>query len=429
MYTAIDFHRYFSGLMSEAERHALEKAALEDPFLADALDGYAFTPTAEEDIKDLKQKLLANEQSKKRSLFVAGSKKIWWRAAAIVLLTAGIAYLAWEFNGGDRQSPLAKREKNLNVVPETSSTPAPAIDSLKKDGNTVPIEQNINEEQILAAQAERTNQRPTKFTEQQKVVKNSLRKDGSVDESVPGKTMPLAYENFKAEQADSSDKMDKENLETLKPAALAKQMESKINKYNFTGNIVDSKGNAVPYATITEKNSNKAYSSDASGKFLITGNDSSLSAHVSAVGYNRLDQNLSYNNSQTIVLTPNDRELSAVVVTSTDATRQKKAMYQHDSILEGKVPGVTITTQPANGADNFNRYVIDSIKRPASLSGQAFKGEVLLSFKIRKNGEPYKIRVEKSLCPACDAEAIRLLHNGPRWKYVNDKRATQSIIF
>ena len=31
--------RYISGKMSPAEMHALEKAALEDPFLADALEG------------------------------------------------------------------------------------------------------------------------------------------------------------------------------------------------------------------------------------------------------------------------------------------------------------------------------------------------------------------------------------------------------
>ena len=38
-YTAADFERYHSGKMSAGEMHALEKAAMEDPFLADALEG------------------------------------------------------------------------------------------------------------------------------------------------------------------------------------------------------------------------------------------------------------------------------------------------------------------------------------------------------------------------------------------------------
>jgi hypothetical protein len=42
-FTASDIERYYSGKMSPQERHALEKAALDDPFLADALEGYTFT--------------------------------------------------------------------------------------------------------------------------------------------------------------------------------------------------------------------------------------------------------------------------------------------------------------------------------------------------------------------------------------------------
>ena len=38
-YTAKDFERYHNGGMTAAEMHQLEKAALNDPMLADALDG------------------------------------------------------------------------------------------------------------------------------------------------------------------------------------------------------------------------------------------------------------------------------------------------------------------------------------------------------------------------------------------------------
>ena len=39
-FTAGDFERYHNGSMSPLEMHQLEKAAMEDPFLADALEGY-----------------------------------------------------------------------------------------------------------------------------------------------------------------------------------------------------------------------------------------------------------------------------------------------------------------------------------------------------------------------------------------------------
>jgi len=57
-FTAADIEKYHKGLMSPKERHALEKAALDDPFLADALEGYgASAVNVQEDIADLKKRL------------------------------------------------------------------------------------------------------------------------------------------------------------------------------------------------------------------------------------------------------------------------------------------------------------------------------------------------------------------------------------
>ena len=49
-YTAADFERYYTGVMPVNEMHELERAALEDPFLADALEGYTCTPSFDNDI-------------------------------------------------------------------------------------------------------------------------------------------------------------------------------------------------------------------------------------------------------------------------------------------------------------------------------------------------------------------------------------------
>ena len=39
-YTLLDIEQYLQGKLSPAEMHALEKAAVQDPFLADAIEGY-----------------------------------------------------------------------------------------------------------------------------------------------------------------------------------------------------------------------------------------------------------------------------------------------------------------------------------------------------------------------------------------------------
>jgi hypothetical protein len=48
-YTAADLQRYVQGKLSAREMHAMEKAALDDPFLADAMEGMqqAFTENEE----------------------------------------------------------------------------------------------------------------------------------------------------------------------------------------------------------------------------------------------------------------------------------------------------------------------------------------------------------------------------------------------
>ena len=67
-YTAGDIHRYHSGLMSPAERNALEKAALEDPFLEEALEGYAHAADPTNDLTILRSRLDERVRRKRGAL-------------------------------------------------------------------------------------------------------------------------------------------------------------------------------------------------------------------------------------------------------------------------------------------------------------------------------------------------------------------------
>ena len=58
-----DLQRYLKGELSPREMHALEKAALDDPFLSDALEGLA-TPHPETDLSELKARLSKLEAAK-----------------------------------------------------------------------------------------------------------------------------------------------------------------------------------------------------------------------------------------------------------------------------------------------------------------------------------------------------------------------------
>ncbi|MER3464625.1 MAG: hypothetical protein C4329_09720 [Chitinophagaceae bacterium] len=88
-YTAEDIQRYHEGKLSPKEMHVLEHAALDDPFLADALEGYQITGTAKENITELRERL--QQKTTRRKVVPLFQPKDWLRVAAImaVILTAG----------------------------------------------------------------------------------------------------------------------------------------------------------------------------------------------------------------------------------------------------------------------------------------------------------------------------------------------------
>lgn len=107
-YTAADIERYHSGGLSAAERHALERAALNDPFLADALEGYAFTQTPSQDLNVLQQKLqLRIEKDKqRRSVFYLAN---WMKVAAMFVLFAGAGWIVFQLFNPKEKALAAKQ--------------------------------------------------------------------------------------------------------------------------------------------------------------------------------------------------------------------------------------------------------------------------------------------------------------------------------
>src|SRR5687768_2143695 len=89
LYTAADFERYHSGKMTQQEMYALEKAALDDPFLNDALEGYKLTKSPVADIREVKNRLEDRNKKNRKTAFLQPLIKI----AAILLLVGGLGWL------------------------------------------------------------------------------------------------------------------------------------------------------------------------------------------------------------------------------------------------------------------------------------------------------------------------------------------------
>ncbi|HEU0063782.1 MAG TPA: hypothetical protein VFQ58_02080, partial [Flavisolibacter sp.] len=110
-YTYKDIQRYHSGEMSAEEMHQLEKAALNDPFLSDALEGYKNSHNAEGDLNTLKTRI-KEKANKKTSIAWINRNNNWLKVAAVLLL---IAIGGWFF-------VISNKSSNKNIAIHQDST-------------------------------------------------------------------------------------------------------------------------------------------------------------------------------------------------------------------------------------------------------------------------------------------------------------------
>src|SRR5437870_2333846 len=95
IYTAQDIEHYFSGKLTPLQMHMMEKAALDDPFLAEAMEGYAGMNEKQwqHQLAGLKNKFENKEGAKVIPL--VKRKNNWWKVAAAVILIGGISAIAY----------------------------------------------------------------------------------------------------------------------------------------------------------------------------------------------------------------------------------------------------------------------------------------------------------------------------------------------
>jgi len=78
--------------------------------------------------------------------------------------------------------------------------------------------------------------------------------------------------------------------------------------------------------------------------------------------------------------------------------------YQYDGLSEIPVP--------VEGLSHYQRYLERSMRYPA---GETKHGTVKVLFNVGADGSMWDFVILKSISPACDQEAIRLVKEGPKW--------------
>lgn len=459
-FSAEDINRYHQGLLSPQERHAIEKAALEDPFLSDALEGYATVATGPADLTALREKLQAR---------MAGGKVIplnrhipWLRIAAILLVMAGAGIPAYVFLFKQKDQPIAQ-EKN------SATAPAPANNDQAASGDT-PVyhaasgTNTLNKQQVTSTTdqglaAEKPASDLSVPAVQQPPAAPVLSSDTSKyytnkEFATPEKTTLIGSGNKPAEvktdeivvsgyaTAKRSDKQErpapgtitfntdslqyKQNRNNVKLMAADKNRMDNAVMYtfnNFRGRVTDNNNNPLPFANIVNLEDNVGTYSDARGFFNLTSPDTVLKVQVKSIGFNISNTELKNTLVSNQITLQDDKTLNALVLNTKKVNAGLHARNNNQQLTE---------PEPTDGWDNYDTYIANNLNVPDEYQKQKSSGggEVEISFEVDKNGVPVNFKVERSLCSSCDKEAIRLIKEGPKWiRKAKNGRTTVKISF
>ena len=470
-FTGADIEKYHKGLLSAKERHDLEKAALDDPFLADALEGFAVAGVDHSaDMDELKNRLAEKVESGKVIAMNTGDKKSfpWLRVAAMVVIIAGAGLFAQQylFKGNKKDIAQADTFKKEEVKPvESASTGmiSPLVDSTKLNPGsvTVPLKQNqltftstatdSNYDGIISKNAngkakttttEYLNSNnatqpdlavaPPKVEDEKnnpsKIATGNAEKKDVAREDVKSKTEISLKKDTDADGV--NDKFSKQQEEMQNNSAVAANKKFADNQKSgppsnmFKGRVTDANNIGLPFARVYNPTDNNAGTyTDVSGYFNLTYPDTVLTVQVKSVGFENNNVQLRNTVANNQVIMQDDNSLSEVVISNKKPNVAARSKEANKTLEE---------PEPADGWDNYDTYLVNNLNAPEEIkTKQNGGGEVQVSFAVDKNGEPTSIKVEKSLCDKCDKEAIRLIKEGPKWKRnaVKKGRTTVTISF
>jgi CarboxypepD_reg-like domain/Gram-negative bacterial TonB protein C-terminal len=477
-FTASDIERYHRGQLSAKEMHAMEKAALDDPFLADALEGYAVAGiNVNADIAELKKRLAEKtEQAKVIPMQRGGSSFPWLRAAVMIVLIAGAGTLAYQF-----LFKADNKEKSIADAPaiEKSNTSEPAKSSQQADSNKSSVKEtpadkktNTDDQNTANSVGKQKQDVAIKPTVEYKSFKDTAatQPGETIVNAAPATTTPPKVTNERLEDKKTDDlakqkaneverkadvvaKNERDKLAALKkPAAnntdgvvaqntnatsevvvngyATTNRRNDNNNYRntnvFRGQVRDANNNVLPFANITNSRDNVGTYSDAQGNFTLVSTDTVLDVQVRSLGFQNNNVQLRNYVPDNRVVLQEDRSLSAKVL---DTVKRNISSRARNNTMTFEEP------EPEDGWDSYGSYVVNNLHIPETYDmkkgGETTDNTVEVSFEVNKNGEPVNIKVEKSLCAKCDKEAIRLIKEGPKWKRKakKSKRTTVTVPF
>lgn len=417
-----DLERYRLGRMTPAEMHAFEKRALQDSFLADALEGAEQISPEDfaQDLQELTTRLGSSEKVKiaasEAALGEVPSAKPWvWplRIAASLLLLVGIFWI------GNLLIPKDSAQLGLNKEIEKKSE-----NRVSPSASQDTIESKLAEQPLLPAKEATKG-----IAVQKKKVLAKKREDNTTNGAIASTQIPssesegtLADESkpTTADQAVFKPELDKSVAQTDRKADAPEPSRAK-RSFSLSSPVLSASGNTnnasnpikgqvtsledgtpLPGVNVVVKGTLVGTVTNMDGFFQLPNVAPNQKLVFSFIGLQSKEVEATQPQLN-VALAPDVSQLSEVVVTG--------VRNNDDS---DRVPIIKLAV-PEGGLKAYDAYLDNNLQFPKEALAKKVKGKVAIRFTVRVDGRLDEFRVVKSLGSGCDEEVIRLVKEGPEW--------------
>lgn len=352
--------KYLAGELDDRAMHALERQALDDPFLAEALEGYAANePDQSAQLADLQQRLeqrvAQSEKGKLRLLYYR------WASAAAILLILGLSFL-WinRQESIERQKEIAKAEDTrpappsykaadstvVTQAPATSGAAVPAETLLRKTAPSPAAAPPSKPAGALHEKKQQQNDVPQTAPQQDKAADAALAtaEDAAKDE-ITSSTMQDTAKKEASIAANQAPALLNDvvvvGYGVQKKQALSGRVSqvqlSGVNasKQFVSGKVVDKEsGEPLPGVTVNADNSRPVITDNEGNFSIVLDTAGTSSLKLAAIGFNSQQLQLRQQNKNNVVIAmePSTSALDEVVVTGVGRKSKRAArayMRQH----------------------------------------------------------------------------------------------------
>jgi len=430
---------YLKNLLSNKERHALEKNIMKDTFEADAFDGLN-TLTSEEFENDIKniQKKISKRSTKNTKIIRVRNYSI----AASILLFIGLGSITYLLNNTDKKlleptdvvtSPKTI-ENNFEKL-EFDESKITDIDTLKDTANEIVVSVEEDIEEYLEINYQKSVPKEKIKLEKSLLEKLDVTKSSLKNKTDTKKTRIHSYKD-RIEISDAittvtiDSIVDKFNMDRALNQQTTDLLISETTKI-IKGKVLDSDGQPLPGTNVAIEGKNKGTTTDFDGNFSIEAAENSTLV-FDYIGFEQAIH--AVNDSMSIVMQTNEASLDEVVIVGYGTQKKSNIVGSITSVkksnlninitdsskniestLAGRVSGITISNSNAliKSKQEFKIWIIDNIN--TSLFKKNKKYTIKTTFNIDTTGQISNIKVFRYKKRIIKGEIKSLLSKSPLW--------------